>query len=386
MRKNKLQHLPFFAFFPLCFTLIALNFSVCTLIACKQEGPWKPGMPLPKEKIKIGVIYSNEYDRKSFYDNAHYEGILEMQKNIGLTDNQIISKANVFDGDSGVAEGVMRDCIAEGTNIIIATSVGYQDVCEKLANEFQNIIFIQAMGNKSNNTNFTHYTTKLYQARYLSGIVAGLKTESGKIGFVAAWGKDNSEVSGGINAFAIGVEEVNPNAKIYVQVIHSWYDPMGETDAANALIAEGCDVITAHSNTSNAQTVAERNGVWSIGFNSDMALVAPDAVITSVVPNWGVVYTQFVESLINGNFKPASNFYGLVEGAVGITPINEKLASPGTGLALEVAKKRIREGFNVFDGLLKTNDGRTIGQAGKTLSDAVILGGINWYYHNVIEQ
>ena len=278
----------------------------------------------------------------------------------------------------------MRDCIADGANVIIATSSGYMDVCEKLAAQFPLVVFLQAMGYKHNNQNFTFCTTKLYHARYLSGIVAGYKTKTNMIGYVAALGKENSEVTAGIDAFAIGVEEVNPAARIYVWVTYNWYDPMGETDAANALIAAGCDVIAAHSNTSNAQIAAQRAGVWAIGFNTDMSANAPDAVITSVVPSWGVIYTRLVESIINGTFREAPHFYGLAEGAVDITAINEKFVSSETQAAVEAARRRIiHDGFNVFDGVLETNDGKTVGEAGKTLSDDTILGSINWYYRNV---
>ena len=357
------------------------------LAGCKKENSWKPGMPLPLEKIKIAVIHPNDINRNSFYDNAHYEGTLEMQRNTGLADSQIIRKFNVFDGDPGVVEGIIRDCITEGANVIIATSWGYMDPCEKLAREFPRVIFAHITGYKFNNINFSNYSVRFYQARYLSGIAAGLRTETGKIGFVAAMGKDNSEVTGGINAFAIGVEEVNPRAEIHVRVTYSWYDPMGENDAANDLIASGCDVIAAHSNTSMAQTAAQKAGIWSIGSNTDMSKEAPDSVITSVIPRWGVFYTQLVESIVNGTFRPAPHFHGLAEGAVDITPVNNKLAAPGTEAAVLAARQRIiNEGFNVFDGVLETNSGGTVGEAGKTLSDDTILSGINWYYRNIIER
>ena len=368
--------------------LLLLLFSLCFGFAgCKKETAWKPGMPLPKEKIKIAAIYLNDINGNSFYTNAHYKGTLEMQRNIGLEDSQIVHKANVFDGDPGVAEGVMRDCIAEGANVIIATSLDYMNVCEKLAAEFPLIIFAQSMGYKYNNTNFTNYTVRLYQARYLSGIAAGMKTNTGKIGYVAALGKDNSEVTRGINAFAIGVQEANPDAQVYVKVTYSWYDPMGETVAANELIAAGCDVITAHSDTEMAQITAQRAGVWAIGFNTDMSVKTPDAVITSVIPSWGAIYTGLMESVIKGTFKPEQNFYGLQEGAVDITPINKELAAPGTEEAVQTARQRVMDGnFSIFDGVLETNDGKTIGEAGKTLPDQIILSNINWYYKNVVER
>ena len=341
-------------------------------------------MPLPKEKIKIAIIHPNEINRDSFFDNAHYMGTLEMQRNIGLEDSQIIRKTNVYDGDLALSEGVIRDCIAEGANIIIAASWGYMDPCEKLAAEFPQVIFFHTTGYKLNSHNFTNYSIRLYQARYLSGIVAGMKTQTGKIGYVAAMGSDNSEVTGGINAFAIGVHETNPDARIYVKVTHSWFDPMGETDAANDLIIFGCDIIAAHSNTAMAQIAAQKAGVWSIGFNGDMLEDAPDAVITSVVPHWGALYTRFLENVINGHFNTTPYIYGLAEGAVDITAINEKLSVPGMEAVVQEGRQRIISGrFNVFDGVLKENNGKNIGEEGKTLSDEVIFGDIGWYYQNV---
>jgi len=363
--------------------IVFIGILTPALSSCGRK-EWKPGMPLPKEKIKIAVIHPNKIDSNSLYDYAHYTGTLEMQRNIGLADDQIIRKTNVFDADPAEAEGAMRDSIAEGANVIIAASWGYMDTCEKLAEKFPSVIFAHATGYKYNDANFTNYSTRLYHALYLSGVAAGLQTKTGRIGYVAAMGSENSEVTGGINAFAIGVEAVNSDARIYVRVTHSWYDPMGETNAANALIATGCDVIAAHCNTPAPQISAQKAGVLAIGFNGDMSADAPDAVITSVVLNWGAYYTMLMESIINGTFKAAPHFYGLAEGVVDITPLNEKLAAPNTGEAVEAARRRIMGGFNVFDGVLRANSGRIIGEEGKTLSDDIILGGINWYYRNVV--
>ena len=370
--------------------LIILFSFLITLftIGCnqRQEVVWEPGLPFPKERVIIGVIHPNEIDSDSLYDQAQYNGTLEMQMGIGLEDHQIIRKTNIFSGDPAATEGAIRDCINEGANLIIAMSWGYMDVCERLALEFPSVVFAHATGNKYNNRNFANYSIRLYQARYLSGIVAGLRTQNNRIGFVAARGLDNSEVTGGINAFAMGVASVNPDARIFVRVTHSWYDSMGETNAANALIAADCDVITAHANTPAAQIAAERAGVWAIGYNADMSGEAPNAIITSVVLNWGVIYTRLVQSVIDGTFRPEPHYYGLIEGAIDITPLNLNLATMGMEAAVEEARRRIvYEGFNIFDGVIETNDGNTIGEAGETLPDDVILSGINWYFRNIVE-
>jgi basic membrane protein A len=362
-----------------------LPLFVLAFIACTKTESWKPGQPLAKEKVKIGVVQPNELNAASIYDLAHFEGMARMEAALNLAKNQVVRKFNVFDGDEAAAENAMRDCIAEGCNIIIAPSWGYMNACEKLAAEFPNVVFAHGTGYKYNATNFTNYFGRVYQARYLSGVAAGMRTATGKIGYVAAMGKDNSEVTAGINAFALGVERANPAARVYVKVTYNWFDPMGAVEAANTLIAAGCDVITSHTNDPAPQIAAQKAGVWAIGFNGDMSIAAPDAVITSVLINWGVYYEYLVQSIIDGTFTTTPYFGGLAEGMVGITGIDKELAADGTEEAVERERARIIEGFNVFDGALETNEGGTAGAAGSTLSDAEILGNIHWYYRNVAE-
>ncbi|MDR1278766.1 MAG: BMP family ABC transporter substrate-binding protein [Treponema sp.] len=364
-------------------------FGLCLILAgcARNEAQWRPGQPLAREKLVVAVIHiSDPLNESSGYAFEHDRGIQGMLEKIGLKDEQIIRKINVSDANPMVVENALRDCIALGAHIIFATSYGYMETCEKLAEEFPHVIFAHATGSRYNDTNFTNYFGRVYQARYLSGIAAGLKTESNMIGYVAAMDKSNSEVSGGINAFALGVESVNPGAVIHVRVTHSWFDPPGETNAARELLALGCDVITQHCDTPNPQLEAERARKWSIGYNSDMSREAPGAVIGSVVWNWGEYYTWLVQSVINGSFTTAPYFGGLREGIVDFTPLSA-LAAPDTAEAVAAARMRIESGaFNVFDGALETNDGRIIGEPGTTLPDALITGGMDWYYRNVRER
>jgi basic membrane protein A len=367
------------------FFLLAAFLFLLSSCHGKQQYLWKSGEGIPKEKIKVGIIHPNEISETSGYDYAHYVGTLYMQQELGLPDTQILRKTNIFEDDSDVVENAMRDCIAEGANIIIAASWGYMDTCEKLAAEFPNVVFAHATGYKFNGTNFTNYSGRLYQARYLSGIVAGMQTKTNKIGFVAAMGSENSEVTAGVNAFALGVEKVNPAAQVYVKVTYSWFDPLGETEATQALVAAGCDVIAEHCNTPSPQIAAEKAHVWGIGFNSDMRKDAPNAVLCSVVLNWGVYYAYLVKSVMDGSFTTAPYFGGIADGMVDITPLAE-FAGRGIAEAVEQEKRRmLYEGFNVFDGEIETNEGGIVGKAGLTLSDSEIIGGINWYYRTVKE-
>ncbi|MCL2268328.1 MAG: BMP family ABC transporter substrate-binding protein [Chitinispirillia bacterium] len=366
-----------------CFAVLPFLFAVC-LSGCQKSElvPWVPGRPLAADSLKIGVIYVG--GPRVGYSLAHELGIQEAQKELGLRDDQIIRKPYVNSAEPATVENAMEDAIEAGANLIIATSWGYMDACEDMAARYPGVIFANASGHKKNDINFTNYFGRVYLARYLSGIVAGLKTKSGKIGYVAAMDKSNSEVTGGINAFAMGVESVNPMANVYVSVIINWYDPTVEAQSARRLAAEGCDVIAHHSDTPQPQHVAEKVNVWGIGYNVDMMKDAPNAVLTSVVWNWGNYYKKLLSGIIDGSFNTTPYYGGLADGMVDITPLNPALAEPGMEEAVAAARKRIlEEGFNVFEGEIKTNDGRIVGTPGGKLSDGEITGGIDWYYRNV---
>ena len=367
--------------FTIIFIVLVLVFS-----SCQRE--WRPGMPLAKENVIIGVIHiSDPFNETSGYSFSHQTGIDEMIANLNLAENQVIYRIHVDYSDPMNIENVMRELIARGANIIIATSWGYMDACEKLAAEYPAVIFAHASGYKNNDTNFTNYFGRVYQARYLSGIIAGAKTQNNLIGFVAAWGTENSEVTGGINAFAMGVERVNPDARILVSITNSWFDPMGETMAARDLINSGVDIIAMHVDTANPQIEAERAGIWGIGYNTDKSIDAPDAVLTSVLWNWGAYYTFLVQSVIDGTFTTTPWYGSLSDGIVELTPPNENIVwDPEIISLLNEERRRIESGaFDIFHDIMETNDGRFIGRQGERLSDSEIQFGINWYYRTVSE-
>ncbi|MDR1515343.1 MAG: BMP family ABC transporter substrate-binding protein [Synergistaceae bacterium] len=373
--------------------ILALAVAVGIFFSAGFEGKeakpdWRPGVPLDKNSVKIGVIHvSDPGSENSGYAYSHYLGIEKMKNELGLRDDQIINKVNVSDEDMPAAEMAIRECVSSGANIIFATSWNYMDLCEKLALEYPGVAFAHASGFKYNDTNFTNYFGRIYQARYLSGVVAGLKTVTGKIGYVAAMGRESGEVTVGLDAFAMGVESVNPDARVYVCVIHRWLDPPGESQAAKYLIAEGCDVIAQHCNTPNPQIEAQRAGVWGIGFNSDMRGDAPDATVVSVIWDWGVYYSRLVQSVIDGTFTTSPYMGDIKDGMVRLTQFNERLLPPETVLAVDLAYERIKNGeIGIFEGEMETNDGRIVGKPGEKLSDAEIANDIDWYYRNIVER
>lgn len=345
--------------------------------------------PIAKDKIKIGVLHITSIEETSGYTFAHHSGILEMKKNIGLNDDQVIEKDKIDDNDQAATKTAIQEMIDAGCDVIFATSFNYMHTMEEFANDpkYKDIVFSHCSGYKFNDSNFNNYFGRIYESRYLAGIAAGLKAkELGQplLGFVAAQDVNNSEVTGGINAWALGIQSVYPEALVKVKVTGSWYDPQKEAEAAKALIDAGCFVLGQHSDSDTTQTEAEKAGKFGCGYNSDMTAFAPKGHLCAPIWNWGVYYTEAVQQVINGTWKPVNYYEGMNKGLVDISPINEAVTAKGTAEAIADAKAKIQDGsFFVFTGPLVDNKGNQILAEGEKLTDAQITGGINYYIKGV---
>ncbi len=332
-----------------------------------------------KEDLKVGVVHITDPAEGTGYTYTHDLGIQGMQKNLGLDDSQIIRKNNVDDQNATAIRTALEECVEEGCQIVFATSWGYMDYVEEIAEEYPDVLFAHGTGYKSNGKNFINYFGKINQARYLSGIAAGMKTTSNKIGYVAAQNNGNGEVTSGIDAFAMGVESVNPDAKVYVKVTGSWFDPEGEGQAAKSLIDMGCDVIAQHCDTANPATEAEKAGVFAVGYNSDMAQKAPGATLTSVMWDWSVFYTEATQKVIDGTWDGQNYFGSMQDGLVTLAPCSDLCAEGTEEKIKEVQDKIISGEWDIFDGTTEYEDNQ--GQT-HTLK-AEDYGTCNWYYKNV---
>jgi basic membrane protein A len=347
-----------------------------------------------------------------------------MQMALGIPDSKVVRKLNVDDGDAAAIRIAVEDCIAQGCKIVFGTSFGYQETMQSLATEYPNVIFSHGTGYLNNNVNMNNYFGRIYQARYLAGIAAGLKTKTNKIGYVAAYGTDLAETCSGINAFALGAMAANPEAKVYVKELNSWYDPANETAYAEALIELGCDVITQHCDTPNPQKAAQAAGVWGCGYNSDMTKDAPKAHLVAAIWNWEVYYTTAVSAALQGaeyfmNSVTKDWYGGLKDGFVDVSPSTLNCA-PGTKSAINKVKALMVTweneyeandeagpeeftGFDVFGGYklnititdgiasvekvaaaLKDNENNTIVAAGGAyVGNGVIKGSMNYFVAGV---
>lgn len=343
------------------------------------------GDAIPKNDIKIGIIYQTtptEYIGNTY---IHDLGIQGMQSTLKLSDEQIIRKIYIDDSNPAATRKAIQECIDEGCHIIFTTSEGYAETTSAMAKEHPDIYFANCNGNLSNGSNFTNYAGRIYQAGYLSGIAAGMKTQSDKIGYVSTADINDSKVTGNINAFALGVYSVNPDAQIYVRVTNSRISSQREEQCARDLIFAGCDVLAQNCDTTKPQYIASLNGFWGIGYNSDMEQKIKNVTLCSVIWNWGSYYTSVVQDVINGTWNGDSYYGGISEGLVNITNLAENLNDTETITLVENAKNKITDGtLPIFEGVIETNTGATIGTDGKAFDDHTIANDMHWYFKNVL--
>ena len=334
------------------------------------------------EDLKVGFVHISDPSDMGYTYN-HELGTQEMVKNLGLSEDQVINKYNI--GEDASCDTALRELVEAGCQIIFATSFGFEDYVLAVAAEYPEVQFCHATGYKaagSGLSNVHNYFVSIYEARYLAGIAAGLKTKTNKLGYVAAF--PFAEVISGYTAFYLGAKRVNPDVTMDVMYTNSWNDPTVEAQVAKALIDGGCDVISQHSDSTAPATTAEANGVWQVGYNSDMISAAPNASLVSARADWGIYVTYAVQCVLNGETIPVDWCKGLADGAVYLSPLNEAIIAEGTEEAIDEAKAEIIAGTNhVFDGPLKgvNADGKEINLAeGEFFAESSEASAPSWDY------
>jgi basic membrane protein A len=331
------------------------------------------GLPsLSKEEIKAAFIYGSAVGEEG-YSYAHDLGREALAAaGYDVTYVESIPETDQF-------EKTVRDLIDKGYNVIYATSFGYGPYCEKLADEYPNVYFNHATGSVTK-TNLSTYMGRLYESEYLAGMAAGLKTETNRIGFVAAF--PIPEVLSQINGFTLGAKAVNPDVVVNVKWTNSWYDPPTEANAGLELANTGSDVIMSYLDTMSAQIAASERGAWAIGCSTSGANVLPEKYLTAPIFDWAKFYTANIESIANGTWSPDFQFLGLDTGVVDIDALTANNAPDAAERVAEAKEKIIAGELNVFGGEIKDITGEVRVQAGEALSDEGILA-MNWYVEGV---
>lgn len=339
--------------------IIALLVSVMMLLSFGIVG--NAATTKAKKVVKAGFLYVGPVGDEG-YTYAHDQGRLYLQKTLNI---KTVMVENVKEDANEVVKAV-DNMVANGVNLVFGTSFGFMEGMVKAAKKYPNVVFMHASGYKVGK-NLGVYFGRMEEPRYLSGVVAGLKTKSNKIGEVIAY--PIAECIRGTNAFALGVQSVNPNAKIMIKWTNTWYDPAKEKEAAKALLDAGCDVLTQDQDSSATMMAADEKGAFGIGYNNDVVKKVPNSYLTAPVWNWGPYYVKVVQQVQNGTWKSGNYWGGMKDGIVDLAPLTKNVA-PGTKEAVEKAKKKILSGLNMeFAGPIYDQDGKLRVPKGKTVTD-----------------
>lgn len=317
------------------------------------------------DKLKVGFVYIGSPGDVGF-TYAHDKG-REALEAAFPGQLEVDTVENVSDAD---AERVITQLAEQGNKVIFTTSFGMMEPTIRVAEKYPDVIFLHCSGYMTAD-NVGTYFGRIYQARYLSGLVAGLTTETNKIGYVAAY--PIPEVIRGLNAFTLGVRKANPEATVRVVWTNTWYDPATEKQTANVLIDQGADVIAQHQDTPGPIQAAEERGVWGVGYNSDMSALAPDTVLTSAVWNWGQYYIDTIQAVLDGTWAPGEYWGPMVDGVVGLAPYGPMVTDEAKAL-VETETERINSGaWDVFHGPLYNQAGDLVVAEGEAMTDGEML-------------
>ena len=353
----------------------ALAIGLATVMAVSMSAPVfaeDEGKGIAKEDLKVGVIYIG--DENEGYTAAHMKGIDEMEEKLGLDDSQIIEKTLIGE-DEGCYDAA-ADLADQGCQIIFANSFGHETYILEAAGEYPEVQFCHATGTQaasSGLSNMHNYFTNIYEARYVSGVVAGLKLnemiEDGtvkedacKMGYVGAF--PYAEVISGYTAFYLGAKSVCPSVTMEVKYTNSWASFDLEKECADALISDGCVLISQHADTTGAPTACQAAGVPCVGYNISMIETAPDAALTSASINWEPYYEYATKCVIDGTAIDTDWCKGFAEGADKLTDLNDKVVAEGTAEKVKEVEDAIIDGsLHVFDTSTFTVDGKELTDA-----------------------
>ncbi len=328
-----------------------------------------------EKTTKVGVIL-NGYKEDCSWSQSHYQALEQTSEklNLEITYKESASEEEIAD--------IIDALVISGCEIIIANSFEFGSSMEKAAASYPEIYFYHATG-VGVGKNFSSYFGRMYQIRYLSGIVAGLQTETDEIGYVAAF--PISEVNRGINAFTLGVRRVNPNATVYVNWTNSWNDDDSTREATEKLIdTHNIDLIAMHTDSLAALELAEERDVMTIGYNVDNSKRYPDTYLTAAVWDWEKFYTPNILRCLQGKFEGNHYWESIETGIVSLAPFTDRV-NKGIAEVVEAEIERLSSGtFDVFYGPIADQDGNIRVAEGECITDEVMLNEFDWYVEGVV--
>jgi basic membrane protein A and related proteins len=359
--------------------LVFLMASILLLWGCSQEGQAPQATDTgaagqETDLLEVGFVYVSPVGDAG-WSYAHDLGRRALEEMEGVTTYSVES---VKEGPD--SERVMQNMARRGYDLIFATSYGFMDPMLRVAERHPETVFMHCSGFKTA-PNMGTYFGRMYQARYLSGMVAGSMTQSNILGYVAAY--PIPEVIRGINAFALGAQAVNPQAQVRVVWSKTWYDPVTEKEAARSLLDVGADVIAQHQDSPAPQEAAQERGVYSVGYNSDMGSFAPKAHLTAPVWNWTPFYVRTVNAVRDSTWTSSSYWGGMEDGIVDLAPFGPMVPEEVRQLVEERKAQIIAGDERIFAGPLSDQAGTVRVPEGELMTDEQLLS-MDWFVRGVV--
>lgn len=325
--------------------------------------------------LKIGIIFNGQKDDKN-WSQSHYEGICQTAAELGM---ELLYQEEVPETEECIS--IMENMITDGCTIIICNSFNYGTYIQEMAQKHPEVYFFHASGVGAAK-NLSTYFGRMYQMRYLSGIVAGLQTQTNQIGYVAAF--PISEVNRGINAFTLGVRSVKPQAEVYVEWCHSWTGDKEAGDATRTLLKSyDIDVLAMHTDSLRPLEIAEEEGIWAIGYNMDNRKHCESSFLTAPIWNWENFYTPRIKEVQQGKFVGRNYWEGAESGMISLAPLT-KHVKDGIAEVVEEKMQEISSGtFDVFYGPIYDREGTLRVPAGESMPDETMLNEFDWYVEGV---
>ncbi|MCQ2098333.1 MAG: BMP family ABC transporter substrate-binding protein [Fibrobacter sp.] len=330
------------------------------------------------EKTRVAMIMNGGRDDHS-WGESHFIAMEKVAKKLNL---EVIYKEHSPENES-VAD-ILEGVIADGAKMVICNSFGFGKWELEVAARHPEIKFFHATGIE-HSQNLSTFFGRIYQMRYLSGMVAGAMTKTNEIGYVAAF--DISEVNRGINAFTLGVQKVNPDAKVYVRWTKSWVSDSIAADVTRQLMADHkIDVLTVHTDALAPYEIAEEKGVWIIGYNLDNHGRYPKHFLTAPIWRWENFYEPRLLEVLQNKFVGMNYWQGVESGIIGLAPMAASVPQEVIG-KVDEEMGRLSDGvYDVFYGPIYDNQGNIRIEEGESMTDEEMLNHFDWYVKGVINE
>lgn len=320
-----------------------------------------------EDKLKIGFIYVGPTGDFG-WSYEHDQGRKAIEAALG---DKVETSYVESVPESADSERVMTQMALSGHDLIFATSFNYMDHVINVAKKFPNVKFEHATGFKRAD-NVSTYSARFYEGRTVIGHIAGHMTETNTIGYVASY--PIPEVIRGINAAYIAAKKVNPDVKMKIVWVYTWFDPGKEADAANALIEQGADVIMQHTDSPAAMTIAEEKGIYAFGQASDMKQFGPNARLSSIIDNWAPYYVERAKAVLDGTWTSTDTWDGIAPGMVEIGDFSDKIPADVQTSATTIKEALAAGTMHSFTGPINKQDGTVWLKDGETADDATLVG------------